>query len=169
MNIPKILDARSKIIQKNRAKIVDARSKLSVKDARSKISAKQNISVTRKTFNIKRNQQGVISLSTNRMKKQLNNSRSVNSTRPRSNIISDEDEEFYQEDLDSFRMKKLPPLKRTVQNDLAYVKPSLSMPPLPNFNSQRDEHYHSDPFDCYIVPTRQHVNVPKVCIYWYYK
>lgn len=134
---------------------MDARSKLSVKDARTKISAKQSISAIRKgTFNIKRNQQGVF---TNRMKKQLSNSRS--------NFLSDEDEEFYQEEIDSFRMKKLPPLKRTVQNDLAYVKPNLSMPPLPNFNSQRDEeHYQSDPFDCYIVPTRQHVSVPKVSI-----
>lgn len=145
----RILDARSKIIQKNRAKIVDARSKLSVKDARAKISAKQ-IPVHKKEFNIKRSQHG-ISLGSNKAKKLSHQ-----------HFLGGEIEEFYPADLDNFQMKTVPLLKRTVQNDLAFAKSSFSMPPLPNFNQRDDEHY-SDPFDCYVVPTRQAVSVPKVC------
>lgn len=151
-----IIDARNKIVQKNRSKIRDARDKLAQiakrsGDARHKLNSKRKQSADKYSL---KNSQGV----------QLPRQSSYDRRRmpPPAYDHMDMDEEY------------MPPgiaLRRTVQNEIAYT----NMPPLPTFQrSVPSYHPHqvllmrsrsppppqsvsaslwnSDPFDCYEVP-----------------
>lgn len=150
-----IIDARNKIVQKNRSKIRDARDKLAQiakrsGDARQKLNSKRTQSAE-KYYSLKKSQPLPRQASYERRR-----------MAPPAYDHMDMDEEY------------MPPgiaLRRTVQNEIAYTK----MPPLPTFQrSVPSYHPHqvhhmrtrsppppqsvsaslwnSDPFDCYEVP-----------------
>lgn len=159
-----VLDARNKIIQKNRAKIHDARDKLAQiakrsGDARLKLLQK-NITFLKKVGEL----DGAVSalrrpsnpsggLKTKRsapaaapLKRQPYQARAT----PIVDISMDVDEYF----------PTSTSLRRTVKNEIAYVPSTSSMPPLPTFKyieptrrmttATRPAEYEADPFDWYI-------------------
>lgn len=134
-----IVDARNKIIQKNRSKIRDAREKLvqiakRSGDARLKLNKKQE------------NHRAPLHLTTRKPR--------------RPPMIADRKPVYRQHDdlmdmEDDFIPAPLA-LRRTVKNEIAM------MPPLPTFKVQREierrppaNPWNSDPFDCYEVPTER--------------
>lgn len=157
-----ILDARNKIIQKNRAKIHDARDKLAQiakrsGDARIKLIKK---SIATKKYNplggapSHKRGGGIapVGLSTHkRLQPAL--------TKPRPTYQRDHEMDVDMADLADYYT---PNLRRTVKNDIAYGSAS-AMPPLPTFKYmdaprrmsppiRNESVWESDPFDCYEVP-----------------
>lgn len=167
-----MLDARNKIIQKNRAKIHDARDKLAQiakrsGDARFKL-LKKNINSLKKYGDVE------ISsiLKPNPTTTKLTTKRNVPgglSKRALSDIYKRD------VDMDVDNDEYFPNLRRTVKNDLpATVYKSAgvsSMPPLPTFNKYIEPQrrmtaptrvvpdYETDPFDCYEVPVARPYDV----------
>lgn len=144
----RLLDARSKIIQKNRVKIRDARDKIAesarstIKDARELLSKKP--------------------ASGARAKKGL-------TTRTRSiRNAKDEpmdDDSFRENVIDFFEKSKPLPvaaLKRTVRNEMFLDRaPPISMPKMPSFSIKQElSRMSPDPFDCYNVAVRRPVPLP---------
>ncbi|XP_037029621.1 polymerase delta-interacting protein 3-like [Bradysia coprophila] len=134
-----VVDARNKIIQKNRSKIRDARDKLvqiakRSGDARLKLMKKQE------------NHRVPLHLTTRKQRRQP--------------MIPDRKPAYRQHDdlmdiEDDFIPAPLA-LRRTVKNEIAM------MPPLPTFKVDRrppSNPWNSDPFDCYEVPTERPVDV----------
>lgn len=165
-NAKPVLDARNKIIQKNRAKIHDARDKLvSIAkrsgDARLKL-LKKNIPSKKYTNLVsphKRSQSlhtaGALKSHKQRLQPQLN--------APKRSYIRDPDMDV---DVDYYPTSVN--LRRTVKNDIAYGSAS-TMPPLPTFRyietprrlspPKRNDSWESDPFDCYEVPVARPYDV----------
>lgn len=139
-----IVDARNKIIQKNRSKIRDARDKLvqiakRSGDARLKLMKKQE------------NHRVPMHLTTRKPRRQP--------------LLVDHKPAYRLDDDDLMDMEEdfIPAplaLRRTVKNEIAM------MPPLPTFKVQRQierrppaSPWNSDPFDCYEVPTERPADV----------
>lgn len=174
-----MLDARNKIIQKNRAKIHDARDKLAQiakrgGDARLKLLEK-NIRFLKKF--------GELDTAVDALKRASNPNATLKTQkravpaavaplkratpyqRPASNngMEMDVDMEYYP-------TASSASLRRTVKNEIAYV-PTSTMPPLPTFNTKyieparrmttatRSADYEADPFDCYEVPVARPYDV----------
>lgn len=167
-----VLDARNKIIQKNRAKIHDARDKLAQiakrsGDARLKLLQK-NIRFLKKV--------GELDTAVTELKRASNPKPTLKTPQKRPDIVR---RAPYQRmtsggggvsvgggdvsmDMDLEYFPSSASLRRTVKNEIAYV-PTSSMPPLPTFKyveparrltpATRPADYEVDPFDCYEVPT----------------
>ncbi|XP_031625396.1 polymerase delta-interacting protein 3-like [Contarinia nasturtii] len=177
-----VLDARNKIIQKNRAKIHDARDKLAQiakrnGDARLKLLQKNiqflkkfgeldgAVNALRRTPN--QNSNAGVSLKTKRaaaastvpFKRTPAYQRMAAAATSATNDTSmDVDMEYFPTSTN---------LRRTVKNEIAYV-PSSTMPPLPTFKyiepprrmaTTRPKDYEADPFDCYEVPVARPYDV----------
>lgn len=172
-----VLDARNKIIQKNRAKIHDARDKLAQiakrsGDARLKLLQK-NIRFLKRV--------GELDTAVSALKR-ASNPKPVLKTPPiqkRPEIVK---RATYQRgalsggsgggdvsmDMDLEYFPSSTSLRRTVKNEIAYV-PTSSMPPLPTFKyvepvrrmtpATRPTEYEADPFDCYEVPVTRPYDV----------
>lgn len=135
-----IVDARNKIIQKNRSKIRDARDKLvqiakRSGDARLKLIKKQE------------NHRVPMYLTTRKPRRQPMIAERKAAFRQHDDELMDMEDAFIPAPL---------ALRRTVKNEIAM------MPPLPTFNVQREierrppaNPWNSDPFDCYEVPTER--------------
>lgn len=143
--LSKGIDARSKIIQKNRVKIRDARERIaenarkSIKDARQLISAKQP------------NPQKKVSIPRSKPNRSL-----------QPELLMDDDD-FDIEDLSALHLKPIGTLKRTVRNEMFHRSaPPVTMPKLPSFNFNHDPRSSSpDPFDCYnTVPSWARPGMP---------
>lgn len=167
--LPKIIDARSKIIQKNRSKIRDARDKLAeiakTTDARLKIMKKRKNNVFEHPI-LQRGRDRVIPK--NKQFGLTSNSKTARTAEKRRR--SAPPPPFMPKPL-SPRGRKYPTfdegmdveeymIRRTVTNDL------VELPPFPRFNRsrtpervERDSFWTSDPFDCYEVPTTRPSNV----------
>lgn len=173
-----VLDARNKIIQKNRAKIHDARDKLAQiakrsGDARLKLLQK-NIRFLKKVGELdtavtalKRASNPVVGLKTQKRAAAVAAAAAPLKRAPYQRAIvedvaMDMDMEYYPTSTN---------LRRTVKNDtiMEYV-PTSSMPPLPTFNryiepvrrmttATRSADYEADPFDCYEVPVARPYDV----------
>lgn len=156
-----IIDARNKIIQKNRAKIHDARDKL-VQIA--KRSGDVRMKLLKKSIDSKKSRNLAPLL-----KRNAGNAGLVRSDDRAKGLIKNAD-------LDSV-MDIMPPissLRRTVKNDLNLYSSGSAMPPLPTFKymeqtrritaNNRPEMdtahtWESDPFDCYEVPVARPYDV----------
>lgn len=155
------LDARVKIIQKNRKNIIDAREKIAenarrtIKDARELLSSKKPIPVRKPNIKAKlggRTQIPHLS----------RDARRGAHLRMDDDLLMDDDD-LELEDLNQFKTKPVANLRRTVQNDnyRSSSPPLRGMPKLPTFSIQNREVSPTiDPFDCYIVPTRRPVPLP---------
>lgn len=168
-----MLDARNKIIQKNRAKIHDARDKLAQiakrsGDARLKLLQK-NIRTLKKfgeldtaVTALKRASNPTVGLKTQKRAAapQPQLKRTPYQRPAGEDVAMDMDLEYYPTSTN---------LRRTVKNEIAYV-PTSSMPPLPTFNkyleptrrmttATRSADYEADPFDCYEVPVARPYDV----------
>ena len=148
-----VIDARNKIIQKNRSKIVDARDKLAQitkrsGDARLKIIKKLKTNNSRQPFTL------------HTVKKSMGRRHLVPDRRPPpmqkyNNELMDAEDEY-------MHMAPGFSLRRTVKNDI-FGK----MPPLPTFPRSEMMHHppppshmwSSDPFDCYEVPVGRPADV----------
>lgn len=149
----KTMDARMKIIQKNRKNIHDAREKIQenarkhIKDARELLSAKKPIIAVKSKKVVP--------------KARIPRSRAAHLTMDDDLLMDDDDVEL--EDLDKFKTKPIGSLQRTVRNDnfRKSSPPLRGMPKLPTFSIQNREVSPTiDPFDCYVVPTRRPVQMP---------
>ncbi|KAL7031748.1 hypothetical protein ACKWTF_007117 [Chironomus riparius] len=156
------LDARAKIIQKNRRKIHDAREKIAesarrtIKDARELLSSKKKPIAVRKP-NIKAQLTG-----RTQIPHMSSNARRGAHLRMDDDLLMDDDD-LELEDLNKFRTKPVANLRRTVHNDIyrASSPPLRAMPKLPTFSIQNREVSPSiDPFDCYVVPKRLPIPLP---------
>lgn len=166
-----VLDARNKIIQKNRAKIHDARDKLAQiakrsGDARLKLLQK-NIRFLKKF--------GELDTAVDALKRASNpNTTAVQvPKRPlkRPNTLKRAPyQRLSGDDVDmelNYQYPSSAGLRRTVKNEIAYV-PSSTMPPLPTFKyvepsrrmtATRSADFEADPFDCYEVPVARPYDV----------
>lgn len=178
-----VLDARNKIIQKNRAKIHDARDKLAQiakrsGDARLKLLQK-NIRFLKKVGELdtavtalKRASNPVVGLKTQKRLGAVGGGGGVGAAAaplkrpPYQRAVVSEDVPM---DMDMEYYPTSTSLRRTVKNEIAYV-PTSSMPPLPTFNkyiepvrrmttATRSADYEVDPFDCYEVPVARPYDV----------
>lgn len=175
-----MLDARNKIIQKNRAKIHDARDKLAQiakrgGDARLKLLQK-NIRFLKKfgeldtaVTALKRASNPTVGLKTRKHQAQTSSLAPAPLKRaaPYQRAPAPESAEM---DIDmEYYPTSSASLRRTVKNEIAYV-PTSSMPPLPTFNkymepsrrmttATRSVDYEADPFDCYEVPVARPYDV----------
>lgn len=158
-----ILDARNKIIQKNRAKIHDARDKLAQiakrsGDARLKL-LKKNIDTLKKFGEYDAALDAVQRATAGPASPKKRPAPAVAAVYTRANaakaVDMDVDMEYY---------PSANSLRRTVKNDIAYA-PASSMPPLPTFEKYMVQakrypelarptaaYSEPDPFDCYEVP-----------------
>lgn len=177
-----VIDARNKIIQKNRAKIHDARDKLGQiakrnGDARLKLLQK-NIRLLKKFgeldgavsalkrankpsagFFTKRGAAAAAAAGAPLKRAPVAFQRPPPPPPITNNIDMDVDLEYFPSSAN---------LRRTVKNEIAYV-PSSSMPPLPTFkyieptrrmtSATRPAEYEADPFDCYEVPVARPFDV----------
>lgn len=157
-NSNRIVDARSKIIQKNRTKIRDAREKIAESARKSIVDARQKLSNKKSPI---MQSKGPIQ----RMPKQ-NKKNIIPRSKPGVRTMAISNELLYGEDdlgineMDLFKLR--PEMKRTVLNDMAYRAPVLpalkpKFPNFPTFDFPPDEEMEpsfNDPFDCYI-PTRR--------------
>lgn len=143
-----ILDARNKIIQKNRAKIHDARDKLA---QIAKRSGDARIKLMKKNIGTKKYSQLGAAPSLNRgmvppaLITQKRLQPALIKPRPayERDIEMDVDMDYYAPSVN---------LRRTVKNDIAYGSAS-AMPPLPTFKYlDAPRRLSPDPFDCYEVP-----------------
>ncbi|XP_070506283.1 polymerase delta-interacting protein 3-like [Chironomus tepperi] len=157
----KNLDARVKIIQKNRKKIHDAREKIAenarrtIRDARELLSSKKP-AVVRKP-NLKAQFPG-----RTQIPHISREARRGAHLRMDDDLLMDDDD-IELEELSKFKTKPVASLRRTVQNDnfRSTSPPLRGMPKLPTFSIQNREVSPSlDPFDCYVVPTRRPVPLP---------
>jgi len=138
-----IVDARNKIIQKNRSKIRDARDKL-VQLAKRGGDARLKL--------LKKQEHNKIPMRLTTAKKQRR--QSLLTDRP--TFRQHDDVMEIEEDLEDFLPAPLA-LRRTVKNEIAL------MPPLPTFKVQRQidrrlpssSMWSTDPFDCYEVPNER--------------
>jgi len=156
------LDARVKIIQKNRKKIHDAREKIAesarrtIKDARELLSSKKPVPVRKP--NIKSKLTG-----RTQIPHMSRDARRGAHLRMDDDLLMDDDD-IELEDLNKFKTKPITSLRRTVQNDnyRSSPPPLRGMPKLPTFSIQnhREVSPTIDPFDCYVVPTRRPVPLP---------
>lgn len=146
------LDARVKIIQRNRKKIHDARERIAentrktIKDARELLSSKKPVALKTKKFG---------------QKPKIPRVRGAHLRMDEDLLVDDDDIEL--DDLDQFKTKPVGSLRRTVKNDnfRSASPPLRGMPKLPTFSIQnREASPPIDPFDCYIVPTRRPVPLP---------
>lgn len=166
-----MLDARNKIIQKNRAKIHDARDKLAQiakrqGDARLKLLQK-NIRLLKKYGEL----DGAVSAL-----KRANTAPSAGlKTQKRPVAAAPLKRASYQRLAEDVEMDVdyFPPstsLRRTVKNEIAAYVPTSAMPPLPTFKNYieptrrmtpatRPNDYEADPFDCYEVPVQRPYDV----------
>lgn len=162
-----ILDARNKIIQKNRAKFHDARDKLAqlakrggdarIKLLKKNIGSKKYSPLGPGASPNKRNIAPAL-ISQKRLQPPLAKPRP---TYQREIEMDDVDMEYYPTSVS---------LRRTVKNDIAYGSAS-AMPPLPTFKKYMDAPrrmspparnesvWESDPFDCYEVPVARPYDV----------
>lgn len=161
-----IIDARNKLIQKNRAKIHDARDKLVQKTKKRNVDARLTL-LQKNIDSLKKFGEPVPSL------KSVKRNATVGAAKKRpaaalkrpvlqraAAVEMDVDMDFYSSGS----------LRRTVQNEIAY-KPASTMPPLPTFkyieSARRmtaplrptTESYEVDPFDCYEVPAARPYDV----------
>ncbi|XP_055304529.1 polymerase delta-interacting protein 3-like isoform X2 [Sitodiplosis mosellana] len=172
-----VLDARNKIIQKNRAKIHDARDKLAQiakrsGDARLKLLQK-NISFLKKVGEL----DGAVSA----LRRPSNPSGGLKTKRGaaaaasslkraqpyQARVVSIDDMGMDVDDMEYFPTSTT--LRRTVKNEIAYVPSTSTMPPLPTFKyieptrrmttATRPVDYEADPFDCYEVPVARPYDV----------
>lgn len=166
-----VIDARNKIIQKNRAKIHDARDKLGEfarrgGDARIKL-LKKNINTLKKY--------GELGPALNAVKRASapNQNIGLKTRKQQSNALN---VPIYQRgkvnemDMDVDYFPSSNNLRRTVKNELSYT-PASTMPPLPTFKnyieptrrlastSRPTPEYEADPFDCYEVPNARPFDV----------
>lgn len=154
-SVGKVVDARLKLIQKNRKQIRDAREKITethrslIKDARELLSSKKKLPPVA----LKR-----------AVKPKIPRSRAGHLTMDEDMLVDDDDMELIE--LDAFKTKPLGSLKRTVKNDIfrprAVVTPPR-MPKLPTFsiaNREPSPLDDIDPFDVYTVPTRRIIPPP---------
>lgn len=156
------MDARVKIIQKNRKKIHDAREKIAesarrtIKDARELLSSKKPVPVRKP--NIKSKLTG-----RTQIPHMSRDARRGAHLRMDDDLLMDDDD-IELEDLNKFKTKPITSLRRTVQNDNYRSSPPKlrGMPKLPTFSIQnhREVSPTIDPFDCYVVPTRRPVPLP---------
>lgn len=144
-----LLDARSKIIQKNRYKIRDAREKIAENARKSFKDARELLSTSKKS-------------SPRALKKPaIPRSRPVRGLKASADNLMD-DEDFDITDLSELNLKPVGSLKRTVRNEMFRNAPP-TMPKLPHFSiSQELSRLSPDPFDCYVVPTRRPIPVPPI-------
>lgn len=170
-----ILDARNKIIQKNRAKIHDARDKLAQiakrsGDARLKL-LKKNINSLKKLGEYDAALDAVSRATgpANPKKRLANTAPTAAPTTAlfsRANAKKDMDM-----DVDMEYYPSANSLRRTVKNDISYA-PASTMPPLPTFEKYmlQSKRYpeakrptvgysEPDPFDCYEVPVARPYDV----------
>lgn len=141
-----LLDARSKIIHKNRVKIRDARDKISenarktIKDARELLTSKKPATPALRT-------QKKVAIPRGRPKMA-------------NDLLMDDDDDFEMSALSDLHLKPVGAIKRTVRNEM-FRKAPPNMPKLPNFSiNQELSRLSPDPFDCYVVPTRRPVPIP---------
>lgn len=171
-----MLDARNKIIQKNRAKIHDARDKLAQiakrnGDARLKLLQK-NIRFLKKVGEL----DGAVSA----LRRPSNPSVGLKTKRGAAATVLKRAPVPYQTraapidrdidmDVDLEYFPTSTSLRRTVKNEIAYVPSTSTMPPLPTFKyieptrrmttATRPVDYEADPFDCYEVPVARPYDV----------
>lgn len=173
-----VLDARNKIIQKNRAKIHDARDKLGQiakrsGDARLKLLEK-NIRFLKKfgeldtaVSALKRTGPntgggGGGAAASAKVQKRVAMPIKRGPTRGLGNEMDIE--------MEYYPTASSTNLRRTVKNDIAYVPTAVSsMPPLPTFDKYNDrrmatvkramDYEYEDPFDCYEVPVARPYDV----------
>lgn len=173
------MDARNKIIQKNRAKIHDARDKLAQitkrsGDARLKLLEK-NIRLLKKygeldtaVSALKRPNAGGAAAA--KVPKRATVAPPIKRTVPyqRGGLAGNGNEMDIE--MEYYPTASSTSLRRTVQNDIAYVPSATTMPPLPTFDKYTDARrmatvkrpnidYESDPFDCYEVPVARPYDV----------
>lgn len=173
-----VLDARNKIIQKNRAKIHDARDKLAQitkrsGDARLKLLEK-NIRQLKKygeldtaVSALKRPNVGAAAP---KVPKRAAVAPPIKRTVPyqRGGLAGNGNEMDIE--MEYYPTTSSASLRRTVKNDIAYVPSATTMPPLPTFDKYTDVRrmatvkrpnmdYESDPFDCYEVPVARPYDV----------
>lgn len=178
-----MLDARNKIIQKNRAKIHDARDKLAQitkrsGDARLKLLEK-NIRLLKKygeldtaVTALKRPNAGAAAAAAAaKVQKRANVAPPINKrTVPyqRGGLAGNGNEMDIE--MEYYPTSSSTSLRRTVKNEIAYVPSATTMPPLPTFDKYNDVarrmatvkrpmDYESDPFDCYEVPVARPYDV----------
>lgn len=161
---PIVVDARNKLIQKNRAKIHDARDKLVQKNKKRNVDARFTL-LQKNIASLKKFGEPIPSL------KSVQRNALVGTAKKRPAVLKrpvlqrtapvdmDVDMDFYSSNS----------LRRTVQNEIAY-KPASTMPPLPTFkyieSARRmtaplrpTTEYEADPFDCYEVPVARPYDV----------
>lgn len=148
----KLLDARVKIIQKKRHKIRDAReiiaenARKSIKDARELLSTPKVLPQTKKSPK----------------RATIPRSRPIRKATQSSDIFMDDEEEFDITHLRELNLKPVGSIKRTVHNEMFRTVPPITMPKLPHFNINQDmSRLSPDPFDCYVVPTRLQIPIPR--------
>lgn len=162
-----VLDARNKIIQKNRAKIHDARDKLTQiakrnGDARLKLLQK-NIRLLKKYGEL----DGAVSALRRVNNPSVGLKTQKRQAAPPKRAPYQRANEDVQMEVDYYPTSAS--LRRTVKNEIAYA-PASSMPPLPTFKNyvepprrmtpaSRPAEYEVDPFDCYEVPVQRPYDV----------
>lgn len=143
-----LLDARSKIIQKNRYKIRDAREKIAENARKSFKDARELLSTSKKA-------------SPRALKKPAIPRSRVRGLNASTDNLMDE-EDFDITELSELNLKPVGSLKRTVRNEMFRNAPP-TMPKLPHFSiSQELSRLSPDPFDCYVVPTRRPIPAPPI-------
>lgn len=162
-----ILDARNKIIQKNRAKMHDARDKL-VQIA--KRSGDARLKLLKKNINsLKKFGEPVPTLNTAAKRNPVALKTQKRPVAPPKRAKFQRAPPSAEMDIEMEYFPTSTSLRRTVQNEIAYT-PASSMPPLPTFkymeSSRRmtaplraTSEYEVDPFDCYEVPVARPYDV----------
>lgn len=156
------LDARSKIISKNRVKIRDAREKIAENARKSIKDARELLSTSRKAAPPNRAQK----------KASIPRSRPIRALNQSAAELLMDDDDFDMGDLRDLHLKPVASIKRTVRNEMfRNVAPPVTMPKMPQFAirnsmnhgiSQELPRLSPDPFDCYNVPTRRPIPVPLI-------
>jgi hypothetical protein len=146
-----LLDARSKIIQKNRFKIRDAREKIAENARKSIKDARELLSSSKKSAGAPLRSQKNVSIPRSRV--------SPRGLKQAAEVLMDDD--YDMSELSDLHLKPVGSLKRTVRNEMFRTAPPMTMPKLPHFSIKQElTRLSPDPFDCYVVPTRRSIPVP---------
>lgn len=136
------MDARSKIINKNRVKIRDARDKISENARKTIKDARELLTSSRKP----------IALRTQKKVAAVPRVRQTTNT-----LLVEDDDDF---DMNALSLKPVGAIKRTVRNEM-FRKAPPSMPRMPKFSfDQEVSRLSPDPFDCYEPLERRPIPLP---------
>lgn len=148
-----MLDARSKIIQKNRVKIRDAREIIAENARKSIKDARELLSTSKKPAAPLRSQKKV----------SIPRSRPLRGLKQAAELLMEDADDFDMSELSDLHLKPVGALKRTVRNEMFRTQPPVTMPKMPEFRINQDlARLSPDPFDCYNVPQRRPIAVPPI-------